>query len=336
MNNSRVQYYDTLKFIAILGVIFLHCMILKERIIFHGFNLSNLNEIARFSVPIFLMVSGALLLNKNEPITLFYKKRFIRICYPLIFFIIISCIFNSYPNLFTAFWYCWMILGTYLAIPFIRKIINNSSMKEIEYLIIIFIFSSIFYQIMYSINLEFSLDLNFFITPITYLVIGFYLSKKEFSISPKKLILISSLIFIITTILKIIYGDYFDIYPKINMISYLDFSILQILQASSLFLICRFIYSDNNGVLTNIKNILEYNFIKKLILSFSRASYGMYLVHMIFLNSYFRLIFKGLKNSNLKIFIFSIFVFIFLTIISWIIIIILSRIPIINKFSGYY
>ena len=40
--------------------------------------------LARISVPLFLMLSGALLLHKREPLGVFFKKRFRRILPPLI------------------------------------------------------------------------------------------------------------------------------------------------------------------------------------------------------------------------------------------------------------
>ena len=90
---TRIKYFDTLKFLAISGVIFLHCFILKKNIEIFHFNIVNLNQLGRFGVPLFLLISGALLLNREIELKSFFKKRFIRICYPLFFFIIIAYVF---------------------------------------------------------------------------------------------------------------------------------------------------------------------------------------------------------------------------------------------------
>lgn len=332
---KRIKYMDTLKAFAIMGIVFLHCFNLWNPILVHGINMYNLNQIARPGVPIFIMVSGALLLGRDENIKLFFKKRFVRVCYPLLFFIPFTYILNIEPNPLVAYWFCWMIIGAYLAIPFISKIINNSSIVEIEYFLIIFLFAIIFYQIMQTIDYKFSLDLNFFITPVSYLMLGYYLSKKEFALSPSKIIIISTIVFIISTLIKMKLGNFWDVYPKINMYSALDFSIFQVLQASSFFLIVRYIYSDGENIFSNIKKLLEKEIINKIILSISRSSYGIYLVHMLFVMGIYRPFAKTAQLTGSQMFIYCVLAFFFAFIASWIITLILSRIPYINKISGY-
>ncbi len=43
------------------------------------------DSLVRSCVPLFLMIAGATLLSKNEGISVFFKKRFIRIIPPLLF-----------------------------------------------------------------------------------------------------------------------------------------------------------------------------------------------------------------------------------------------------------
>ena len=72
---TRIKYFDTLKFLAISGVIFLHCFILKKNIEIFHFNIVNLNQLGRFGVPLFLLISGALLLNREIELKSFFKKQ---------------------------------------------------------------------------------------------------------------------------------------------------------------------------------------------------------------------------------------------------------------------
>lgn len=336
MVKNRIKYIDTLKCISIFGVIFLHCFVLWKSMLFMGINFYNFNQLGRFAVPTFLMVSGALLLNKDIEVGSYIKRRFVRICYPLLFFIIIAYIFGLYPNPFVAFWYCWMILGAYLSIPIINIFIKNASMKEIEYFIILFLLTSISYQLFSISKIEFSIDLNFFISPISFLIVGYYLSKREFNMSANKIVLISAILFTISTFLKMKSGNAFYIYPKINMYSTLDFSFLQIIQTSSIFLMFKFIYQDVSGIFSRIKNILLNKTVDKAILSISRASYGMYLVHMIFLKAFIRPFFKPLKLTGFQMVSCSLTLFISLALVSWLITIILGKIPYLDKISGYY
>ena len=334
---KRIKYFDSLKFFAIIAVLFNHCFNIINPLMFHGINFYHVYQLGRFGVPIFLCISGALLLNKDYEFIDFLKRRFARVGYPLLFFIVIAYIFQIYPNPFTAFWYGWMILGAYLTIPFINKIIQNSTIKEIEYFLAICLFASLFYQMMNYLKVDFSFDLNFFITPVTYLVLGYYLSKKEFKLSPNKMVVCSLVIFIASSILKMKFGNAFYIYPVVKvMYSSLDFSILQILQCASMFLLIRYIYSDVTGWALSIKKMLESKYMDKMILSVSRASYGIYLVHMLIMRQWIRPIFKsmGLSGGKMLLVCFATFVLLFLS--TWIITLILGKIPYINKFSGYY
>lgn len=333
---ERIKYFDTLKFLAISGVIFLHCFILKKNVEILNFNLVNLSQLGRFGVPLFLLISGALLLNRQIEIKSFLKKRFARICYPLLFFIILAYVTKIYTQPLIAFWYCWMVLGAYLAIPVINVFVKNGSEQEIEYFLALFAITAILYQIFQTFNITYSFDLNFFITPISYLILGYYLSTKEFNKTPNQIILISLAAFIVSTILKMKYGNFFNIYPKMNLLSTIDLGILQILQASSAFLIVKNIYSEYvTGIFSSIKGFLENNIVNGFILSVSKASYGMYLVHMLFLRQYIRPYFKTieLSNTDTAIAFFATFVGLFL--ISWIITLILGKIPYVNKISGY-
>lgn len=79
------------------------------------------------------------------------------------------------------------------------------------------------------------MDLNFFISPVFYLILGYYLSKKEFNVTANKVVLVSLVVFIISTILKMKFGNAFDVYPKNNLSTTLDLSFLQILQARAIF-----------------------------------------------------------------------------------------------------
>ena len=132
------------------------------------------------------------------------------------------------------------------------------------------------------------------------------------------------------------YGNFFDIYPKMNLSSTLDLGILQILQVSSVFLLVKNIYSESvSGLFSVVKGFLETNIINNFIVSVSRASYGMYLVHMLFLRQYIRPFFKTLNFNSTNMVIACFITFVGLFLVSWIITVILGKIPYINKISGY-
>ncbi|MDD2031067.1 acyltransferase [Pseudomonas sp. 39167] len=99
---------------------------------------------SRACVPIFLMISGALLLKKVEPLHIFLKKRFIRVFPPLLFWSVFYVAWLWYCNvdisgwfvrLFTApamyhLWYLYAIIGLYALTPILRLYYKNGSMPE--------------------------------------------------------------------------------------------------------------------------------------------------------------------------------------------------------------
>ena len=343
---KRLEYIDALKVLAIFSIISLHIF----QIWMNGEQIMHLDiygfaEITRFGVPIFLMISGVLLLNRNIEIHSFFKKKLIRICYPFIFYTIIYIVlvYPKYVNIFIHNWYFWMILGVYLVIPIMNKFIQNSTMKEIEYYLIILVFASIFYQVLFFFNIGHFFNLNFFFAPISYLILGYYLSKKEWGISRNKIISICILLFCLVTMIKIL--GVWEIIPKAltenykatqskMLLSWLDVGVLEIIQASSLFLAIKNIYETRTGIYSKIKEILEINAIKNFILSVSKASYGMYLVNAILMIPLIKYL-KDLPNSGFQICIFIIIFSLIIFFISWLTVLIVSRIPFIKKFSGY-
>lgn len=116
------------------------------------------DSMARSSVTVFFMITGALLISRNENIGVFYKKRVIRIAPPILFWSIIYLILfwtSGKPVLDSIFsiikgpitthlWYLYAILGLTMFIPFLSKIYKNSSETErLVFLSIWFIISSI-------------------------------------------------------------------------------------------------------------------------------------------------------------------------------------------------
>ena len=140
---ERIFYYDFLRAFAIIAVLMCHVDIffgqlntplqIVSQMTFH--------DIGRLGVPIFLMISGALLLNRDYELSNFIKKRFARIIYPFIFWVSLIIIgimitMKSYTFAWNTFignpsitWYFWMLIGIYLAIPILNTFINEYELK---------------------------------------------------------------------------------------------------------------------------------------------------------------------------------------------------------------
>lgn len=342
---NRIVYLDMLKFIAILSVIALHVFQIwnNGQQILH-FNFYALAEITRPCVPLFLMITGALLLNRDIELKSFFKKKIVRIICPFLFYLIIHLIVLSSNNfnLLTYNWYFWMILGVYVSIPIINNLVKVQ-LRELEYFVLMILVSLFIYQLLFIFKISNNIDLNFFIGPISYLILGYYFSIKEFNVNNNKLIAICLGVFILVTSLKIFAVS--NMIPKefiLNYISYnsslnsswISMGFFEVIQTSSLFVLIKYIYCSNYGLSLSVKNFLNLNPIKKFVISVSQASYGMYLINRT-LMLYCDINIKGIPLTGKQMVIWFIVLTGSIFLISWIIVLILSKIPFIKKFSGY-
>jgi surface polysaccharide O-acyltransferase-like enzyme len=155
---------DVIRTVAIIMVIFLHAT--ADLTIVHINQLEILRwtvndvyqSIGRICVPLFVMLSGALLLQpeKHDTLSTFFKKRWARIGLPWIFwgavyyawtFLVEQKPFTSKAVLqgivagqYYHFWYLYMLLGLYLLTPILRILlakVNRTAVKR--YLVLWFI-----------------------------------------------------------------------------------------------------------------------------------------------------------------------------------------------------
>lgn len=351
---ERIKYYDTLRFLAIFGVIILHVFqSFPASTTLINFKVISLSEIFEYAVPVFLMISGALLLGRDIQLSDFLKRRFTRLTFPFILYMIIYAVvlflLMSYVTGFGMLekwllrlplnynWYFWTILTLYLAIPVINKFILHSSFKEIEYFLYVLVFASILYQIILVLKLRPYINLNLFVSPIAYLILGYWLSHKDFS---NRIYKIAILFFIGATLLKMAGSlgylplpltENYEATRSMIVASYIDMGFLQIVQASALFLIIRYIYSTDNI----LSSFLTGNKVNAFILSISQASYGMYLFHHTLIEP-LRCILRNYKFTGLETLILVCVLTVIVFIACWMVVLVISKIPFISRYSGYH
>ncbi len=329
---NRIEYYDNLRVLAIFGIIAIHVFQLWH----HGeqafgFYIYMFSEIVRYSVPIFLMLSGALLLNRDIELGHFLRHRLTRIIYPFLFYFVLDFILSlityrtfSY-DIFSHSWYFWMIFGVYLSVPVINKFIQNASTREIEYFLVIFVVGAVFYQFALFFKIGHYFNLNFFLAPIGYLVLGYYLSIRNFKMDSKKLIILMLIVFLAATFVKMLETG--AVVPKNFALDYaatqspvlsswVDVSIFEILQAGSFFIILKH---------------LNFGHFRKVIVSISNLSYGMYLINYLIM-FYITPFFIGLPHSGVEICLTIIVMSVFVFLVSWLIVFVLSKVPVVGKY----
>lgn len=333
---ERIKYVDTLKFVAIFAIVLLHTAYIWPKVCFLGHPFNDIREFVRFGVPLFLMITGMLTLNKEIELEAFFKKKFVRIVYPLVFFFIVAYVLGVYKSFLTTFWYCWMIIGVYIALPILNIFIKHASEKDLEYYVIVFLIASLIYTVARYFKIQMALDLDVFIGPAAYVILGYYLSKKKFNISSNKMILLSLIAYIAVSVIMVNYNSRLQLNSNVVVVSFLNLNIFQVVQTASIFMLVKSLYESSSGIFYKIRCLLERDRINGIFLSISRSSYGIYLFHMILFKGYFTPFFEKFSMTGTQTFISIWVVAIFLLVISWLTIWILGKIPYVNRISGYY
>jgi surface polysaccharide O-acyltransferase-like enzyme len=163
------------------------------------------DSIARSSVPLFVMLTGALLLQPNkvdEPLRVFFKKRWNRIGIPVIFwgsiffawnFLVreqslsaLSILQGILAGPYVHFWYVYILLGLYLITPLLRVVVANAHWRIIRYFLIIwFIGTGIISLVTLYSNLSaqtiwFKNNVFLLTGLIGYFILGAYVVKLRF------------------------------------------------------------------------------------------------------------------------------------------------------------
>ncbi|QQV02147.1 MULTISPECIES: acyltransferase [Chryseobacterium] len=197
MEKDSIQWIHILRATATFAVIVLHCTIPYG----NNYDPQNINWLiatfvnsnVRFCVPIFLMLSGVLLLGKNYSLSDFLKKRISRILLPFLFWSIIYFFMTSPVrsnitqlsfDFFKAMksgtcyhlWYIYMIIGVYLFLPIINKWISNASKKEILFYLILWLLVLLI-DLPVINRLYTVIDLRYFSGFLGYVIFGFYLYR---------------------------------------------------------------------------------------------------------------------------------------------------------------
>lgn len=173
--------------------------------------------LTRINVPLFFMISGALLLNRQEDFSVIFQKRISRFCLVILIFELginiekyICAIIDGETydfslkqfiyELFTeenvpaAYWYLYAYLGILFMLPFLQRIAKDIQKQDIEVLLFLHV---VFFSIIPILNilLQISGNENIYISgrfdvPLAssrtffYLLLGYYL---EYYIDIKKI-----------------------------------------------------------------------------------------------------------------------------------------------------
>lgn len=343
--SKRILWVDWLKVFAIIGVLGLHSssQFFDPEILF-SFNWQVgvvFESIFRFGIILFLMASGFLILRKPEPTTSF-PRRFKRVFVPFAFWLVVYGIIkffllgNSFDivalisyilfgflnptDISIQFWFVYMIIGLYLFAPIISKWIQNSSMMEIEYFLAIWVFVSIFQFL--DVNTIISDYFRYFTGAIGYFILGYYLAfKKSKYLESRKFGL---LLFVLGTLICMI-GTFAGSY-LMGEPCFLFFGVGEITPNACLQGIGLFIMVRN----TDFSKLSDR--INSLGVLVSVESYGVYLCNILIINVLQMLAVFSIAGNAL-VAIPGVFIIAFMA--SNVLIFIMSKIPVLNRFTGF-
>jgi len=200
---------DLIRFIAIIGIILVHTSGYPYPIpgpgisttdIVYWFTTDVYNTLGTVGVPLFVMLTGALLLDPNkadEPLRVFYKKRFNRIAWPFFFWTVVYFVwdfsvrtkpltlFNVEQGLLTGayphLWYLYLLMGLYAVTPIVRILLKHIDRKLFTYLLILWFVGTVFTPFVHTFT-------NFTYNPVSfvlfdwigYFLLGIYLLNSNF------------------------------------------------------------------------------------------------------------------------------------------------------------
>jgi surface polysaccharide O-acyltransferase-like enzyme len=339
----KVIWISNLRVFATLTVIMLHCaaggIYLLGKIPNSWWWICNAsNAFGRFAVPIFVMLSGYLLLGKYKNITDFLTKRFFRIFIPFLLWTIIFMVWGNYFGIIPAektkpeiidilkkiltggaggsghLWFVYMLLGLYLFSPVVSRWIMHATDQEVKYFLIMWLVTCTIYPYFEKfLSIKINFEIRYFSGYLGYFVLGYFLGNLPINLSSKKVGIIASAVFLISWIITFV-GIYFSTVSnnktyESSLYDYLSPSV--IMMSISAFL--------------TFKNLLNVAVLPALTAQLDKYSYGMYLMHLIPMKTLSRQFYINFKWIHPSIGITT--QFILTTIICYLVIFILSKIP---------
>lgn len=337
----RKKYIEYLRVISMFAVIAIHVCITAlgnfdcDSTTANSMYLS-IRNVFHFAVPVFFMITGALMLPDKKEMGI--KKLLSR--YLLKYGLVIIIFGSGYALLEEVFtkktfnfrilatgfmnmlcgkswehmWYMYALFGAVLLVPVLRAVVSAFDNRQRNYLIIcMFLFLSFLPCIKELIN--FSLGISFPISSVycLYMLIGYWIDSGEIKISRKYSVLtlaICVLVLILMSIFQIIYS--------VSMEAFTAYSSPLILALSV-------------SIFSLAKN-MEINLSEKtpaFIVKIGELSFGVYLIHMLWINILYKLL--EFNPFSMNAVISFVIVFIAVSVLSLFSVWIMKKIPFVRK-----
>lgn len=305
MENRRENLFwvDLARAVVMFGVVLVHASadVITEWGRFPGswWWAANLyDSLARGCVPVFVMLSGALLLPKREGYREFFLKRFQRILIPALVWTALYLFWKKqfympglgFPEAFRLaagagvhfhLWFIYLIAGLYVITPVLRVLTAHASRRDLLYWIILwFLVSSVFPfweggdKLLLHTGLRFKIPLELAQGFVGYFILGHLLLHSETS----KFRYPACGVWVIS-FLACLFGTYFLSRQthSFQVLFYDNMAPNVVFYAASFFLIMK-----------QVGPVLETRMkggLRNFVLALSKASFGIYLIHPMILDA---------------------------------------------------
>ena len=258
------------------------------------------NSLSRTSVPLFVIISGFLLLPMKQSTSDFFKRRFTRILYPFLIWSVVYSIYFALKNDISLLqwiqnvlqipicyeaehlWYIYMLIGLYVLVPVLSPWLRVVSRRELECYLGIWLFTTIlpyirllFPTIGADVFFNPSPTFYYFSGFVGYFLLGHYFRKYE-TLSSIKSVLAIVVGWVMTSSIFIYQLYNCETIEQLELgWGFCTFNV--VLMCMGVFSLMLKIRDTANGV------------ISRFVSSVSVLSYGIYLVHVLWLRLYMSL-----------------------------------------------
>ncbi|EEM02980.1 hypothetical protein bmyco0002_46410 [Bacillus pseudomycoides] len=342
INVNRLVYMDWLRVLATIAVVTIHVAAGSVSTLDPN-KLSNwmagnfYESLSRASVPIFVMISGALLLrgNKESSIFEFLQKRASKVIIPFVGWSALFYLYGAYMGYFPAslkqgikyfltnqigghLWFLYMIVGIYLIAPLLKVFVKNAKKSYIQYFLILWLYASVILNLMqYYYPINFNIELYFVTNYVGYFLLGYYLSHYEITKKWRNISYIGGCLGFIGTFF-ITYYYTVQANGQLDQFWYGYFAPNVLLMAIGLFVFFRYAFQNSEGKLPF------------LLRGINQASLGIYILHFFLLNNFLYKVFPKVNEHAHAILAIPINVMITIG-LSMLITLVLQRITVVKK-----
>ena len=309
-NKNRILYFDVLNVVACIAVIFLHhnglVHLYRPSVTGQWSQALAVEVLAFFAVPIFLMLTGATLMEyrKRYDTRTFFRKRFSRVLIPFIiwsFIVFVYAILNGQytvseltPQLvlnslltqesMSVYWFFPVIIAIYLAMPILSLLTKSADRKWLWYMVGLGVLTySVIPPVVKALDVGINTGYQFPLTGgagyVIYPILGYLLATEKKL--KKQWVIALCVLSVICLIFRYVITYMFTVRKGASGVFLSDYVyITSMIPSVTVFVLAR---------LVPWKNYIKDRFVP-LLATVSSCSLGIYLIHMMILHAEFSIL----------------------------------------------